>query len=117
MTKKYKMVIRGVLSKISVAKLKTYLANACGIPPQHQVLFFNGDVLSDTSTCADSGLTPNCVVRLRELSAAPPPPVVHTPSMTTVVSPAVTSIHLEDTIIPTPTNPPTNTVVLTPPSR
>lgn len=60
--RKFKMVIRGDLSKIPVEKIKRYL-KAYGVP-DGQTLMHEGRILTDDMYGADFGLTTNSVLKL-----------------------------------------------------
>ena len=70
--KKYKMVIRGGLQKITIAKLKSYLAQACGIESIRQTLRLGDRELTpDTMTGLECGLAPNVILHLKTMTTCP----------------------------------------------
>ncbi|EPY19454.1 hypothetical protein STCU_09453 [Strigomonas culicis] len=70
--RKFKMVIRGDLSKLTVTKIKRYL-KSYGVP-DHQQLQFHGRPLEGDMTGRDFGLANDCVLQLYEPPAAAPSP-------------------------------------------
>eukprot|EP00760_Papus_ankaliazontas_P018282 PhM_4_TR17457/c1_g3_i1/m.36662 len=54
--KKYRMVMKGDLGRLSVAKLKKYLVSSAAIPYDDQVLSIDGRVLTDNQLGRDVGL-------------------------------------------------------------
>ena len=60
--KRYKMTLRGDISRLSIRKFKQYLANSCGIPEQVQVLKFNGVVLGDAVMAGEVGIAEGCTL-------------------------------------------------------
>eukprot|EP00755_Sulcionema_specki_P006761 Sspe_Gene.36355::Locus_17571_Transcript_1_1_Confidence_1.000_Length_2020::g.36355::m.36355 len=79
--KRYKLVIKGGLRTITVAKMKKHLVGPTGIKAEDQQLSFNGEHLEDHQTGEAIGLVGGSVLRLGvrgAAQAAPPPPM---PSM------------------------------------
>lgn len=80
--RKFKMVIRGDLRKLSVTKIRRYL-QSYGVP-DGQVLLSGDQVLSDDMTGEDFNLSNNACLRLKEPTTAAPagvpsakPPATH----------------------------------------
>jgi hypothetical protein len=63
--RKFKMVLKGALEKLSVTKIKHYLEQSTKIPANQQMLSFHGSVLEDNLVGADFGLHPDAVLHLR----------------------------------------------------
>ena len=55
--KRYKMSMKGEVSRLTVRKIKKYLANSCGIPSEEQTLKYNGVELGDDVLGGEVGLT------------------------------------------------------------
>ena len=62
--RKFKMVMRGELNRLSVDKIKRYLEKSTSVPPAKQVLTYNGKVLLDDMIGQDFDLQPNATLRL-----------------------------------------------------
>lgn len=70
--RKFKMVMRGDVNKLSVSKIKRYLHKSTGAPPEQQALSFGGKLLTDEMLGEDFGLHPNATLRLALASEARP---------------------------------------------
>jgi hypothetical protein len=62
--RKFKMVMRGELAAVSIAKIKRYLQHATGTAPSLQVLTFNNRVVPDDATADQVGLCDGAVMFL-----------------------------------------------------
>lgn len=63
------MVIRGSLSKLSVAKIRRYLKRY-GVPPNH-LLMFHDQLLTDNMVGEDFGLVNNSILHLHDPAEVP----------------------------------------------
>ena len=62
--RRFKMVMRGSLARLSVAKIKRYLEKSTKVPMEHQILTYDGRLLSDDMVGRDFGLAPEGVFQL-----------------------------------------------------
>lgn len=74
--KKYKMVLRGDMSLLTIGKVKRYLHTATGIDPSMQMLRFNNQAVTDGMTGSDLGLYDGAVMFLDVLMPAPAQPML-----------------------------------------
>lgn len=54
--KRYKMNLKGDVTRLTVRKIKRYLVPSCNIPQEDQVLKYNGVELGDDVLCAEVGI-------------------------------------------------------------
>lgn len=74
--RKFKMVMKGDISKLPVEKIKRYLTSATGLPRDQQILSYEGHVLTDDLIGEDFGLVANATLTLvagSGQSQLPPP--------------------------------------------
>ncbi|KPA82402.1 hypothetical protein ABB37_03478 [Leptomonas pyrrhocoris] len=66
---RYKLVVQGEVLTLTAKRIKRYLQKATGIPPQQQLLSFNGAALRDDVSGEDAGLFDGAILRLQQVAS------------------------------------------------